>query len=54
MVEISAVHFEEIVGEALDEVPPELMDLLDNVSSSSRTSRHPRSRSCLDSTTGSR
>lgn len=31
MVEISAVHFEEIVGEALDEVPPELMDLLDNV-----------------------
>lgn len=31
MVEISPQAFEDLVGEALDEVPTELMDLLDNV-----------------------
>ncbi|HQF03193.1 MAG TPA: metallopeptidase family protein [Phycicoccus sp.] len=31
MVEISEADFEGLVGEALDQVPPELLDLLDNV-----------------------
>jgi len=31
MVEMARERFEELVGEALDEVPPELMALLDNV-----------------------
>ncbi|WP_027342905.1 metallopeptidase family protein [Hamadaea tsunoensis] len=30
-VEMSRTRFEELVGEALDEVPQELLDLLDNV-----------------------
>ncbi len=30
-VEMSADRFEELVGEALDEVPPELLTLMDNV-----------------------
>ncbi len=30
-VEMSRSHFEELVGEALDEVPDELMSLMDNV-----------------------
>jgi predicted Zn-dependent protease with MMP-like domain len=28
---MTAQRFEELVGEALDEIPPELLDLLDNV-----------------------
>ncbi len=31
MVEMSVERFEELVGEALDEVPPELLDLMSNV-----------------------
>ena len=31
MVEVTAEEFEVLVGEALDEVPQDLMDLLDNV-----------------------
>ena len=31
MVEMTRAEFEEAVGDALDEVPAELMDLLDNV-----------------------
>ena len=31
MVEVSPVRFEELVGDALDQVPPALMGLLDNV-----------------------
>jgi predicted Zn-dependent protease with MMP-like domain len=30
-VEMSRERFEELVGEALDEVPPELLELMDNV-----------------------
>jgi predicted Zn-dependent protease with MMP-like domain len=30
-VEMDRARFEELVGEALDEVPPELLDLMDNV-----------------------
>ena len=30
-VEMSRERFEEMVGEALDEVPPDLLDLMDNV-----------------------
>ncbi len=30
-VEMDARRFEDLVGEALDEVPPELLDLMDNV-----------------------
>jgi predicted Zn-dependent protease with MMP-like domain len=30
-VEMSRERFEELVGEALDEVPPELLDIMDNV-----------------------
>jgi len=30
-VEMSRERFEDLVGEALDEVPPELLDLMDNV-----------------------
>ena len=30
-VRMSKERFEELVGEALDEVPPELLDLMDNV-----------------------
>ncbi len=31
MVEVSRERFEELVGEALDEVPPQLVALMDNV-----------------------
>jgi predicted Zn-dependent protease with MMP-like domain len=30
-VEMSRAEFEDLVGEALDEVPPELLDLMENV-----------------------
>lgn len=31
MLDVSRQRFEELVGEALDEIPPELLGLLDNV-----------------------
>ena len=45
--------FEELVADALDEVPPELMKLLDNVVVLVED-RNPRSRTCSGSTRATR
>ena len=52
MVDVTPEEFEELVADALDEVPPDLLDLLDNVvflvEDEAPADRGPLTRMCED------